>query len=96
MDIKLVMIVLIVVLLIYLLWRLRNLEELVRRTHFKNDEGVGSLSRTRNPLYFLLAVICFLPTLISWLMNGFTPISFYGLIPVAFFLWLACNGDDDE
>lgn len=54
MDIKLVMIVLIVVLLIYLLWRLRNLEELVRRTHFKNDEGVGSLSRTRNPLYFLL------------------------------------------
>ncbi len=71
MDYKLVMIILILVILIYLLLRLHYLEELLKLYHFKNDEGVCSLSRTKNPLYLLMAMITFLPNIINWIANGF-------------------------
>ncbi|HFZ6201247.1 TPA: hypothetical protein ACGPNO_000020 [Streptococcus agalactiae] len=96
MDYKLVMIILILVILIYLLLRLHYLEELLKHYHFKNDEGVCSLSRTKNLLYLLMAMITFLPNLINWIANGFEAIDIVRLIPVVVFLWLYYCGDDDE
>lgn len=65
MDMRvLVFIVIVMIMLIYLLYRLNRLEQYLKHFHLKNQEGAGALSRSKDPIYLLMAVLLSLP--FSW------------------------------
>ncbi|MDQ0221508.1 hypothetical protein [Streptococcus moroccensis] len=72
-----VLIVSVIVILIYLLWRLNRLENLVRHYKLKNQEGVGAWTRTRNPLFLVLAFFQGIYCLADWINTGFEPSDAY-------------------
>lgn len=61
----------------YVLWRLRRLEDLVRHYKLKNQEGVGAWSKTRNPLFLLLAVLQGIYCVLHIAYQGFESMDIY-------------------
>ncbi len=57
--------------LIYFLLRLRRWEKTVRGYKWKNQEGVGTWSRSRNPLFLFIAGVQTIYFLSDWLLGGF-------------------------
>ncbi|MGT2756642.1 hypothetical protein [Streptococcus ovuberis] len=83
--------------LIYLLWRLNRLEGLLKHYKCKNQEGVGALSRTRNPFFLLLALIQLLYTLLDWKQNGLESTDVYRailLIGLPLYLYFTQDRED--
>ncbi|MGT2785769.1 hypothetical protein [Streptococcus merionis] len=90
-----VLIAMVFILLIYLLRRMRRLENLVRHYKFKNQEGVAAWTKTRNPLFLILAVIQGLYCLGDLIYTGFQPSDLYRfLILVGLPLYLYFSDDD--
>lgn len=85
----------VIVVIIYLLWRLKRLENLVRHYKFKNQEGVGVWTRTRNPLFLILAFFQGIYCLADWIYTGFEPSDIYRfLILVGLPLYLYFRDED--
>lgn len=58
-------------LLVYLLSSFHRLDKGGRNYKWKNQEGVGAWSRSRDPKFLLLALITALYFLVDWLGGGF-------------------------
>lgn len=66
-------VILLIIVIVYLFWRLQRLEKLVRGYKFKNQEGVGAWTKSKNHFFLLLAGFNSLFFLSDWLAGGFQP-----------------------
>lgn len=96
MDTRVLVFVLVVIgmILLYLLYRLNRLEKYLRHFHLKNQEGVGALSHSKDPIYLLIATLLILPFLMDFVANGFKSSQLTGLFIIVMFLYLYCDGDN--
>lgn len=87
-------VIVMVIVLVYLLYRLNRLEQYLKHFHLKNQEGTGALSRSKDPIYLLVAVLLSLPFLLDFIANGLKPSQLTGLFIIAMMLWFYFSGDD--
>ncbi|MEY8435817.1 hypothetical protein AALA56_08425 [Streptococcus hyointestinalis] len=94
MDMRVLVFIVIVIVLFYLLYRLNRLEQYLKHFHLKNQEGTGSLSRSKDPIYLLMAVLLSLPFFLDFVANGLKPSHLTGLFIIVMMLWFYFSGDD--
>ncbi|MCP1638829.1 hypothetical protein J2T50_000524 [Streptococcus gallinaceus] len=81
---------------IYLLLHLKKLEDWIKGYHLKNQEGVGALSKSRNPFYLFCIFVSASANVISWLYNGLDRYTLLGLLPTLLFCYLYFCQDEDK